>query len=94
MIALFNRFQIEMTLREAIAMSPRGRNADGIVALFVKQTRFQNQLNKIGAGNIQLELKEYGSWDDDELADVEANKQRILWIAACNIREENDRAGK
>lgn len=34
------------------------------------------------------ELEECGAWDDEELDDDAANWRRIIWIAACNIREE------
>lgn len=34
------------------------------------------------------ELREYGAWDTDELADDEANWQRIIWIACCDLKEE------
>lgn len=37
---------------------------------------------------IRAELKEYGAWDAEELADNEQNKRRLLWIAAGNLREE------
>lgn len=36
---------------------------------------------------IRAELKEYGAWDTDELADDAANLRRIVWIAAHNIAE-------
>ena len=29
---------------------------------------------------IRTELREYGCWDDEELSDDEANRQRLLWI--------------
>ena len=37
---------------------------------------------------IMQELKEYGCWDEQELADDHENKCRILWIAAGNYAEE------
>lgn len=33
-------------------------------------------------------LREYGAWDAEELADHEANLERIVWIVSCDIREE------
>ena len=38
---------------------------------------------------LRAELKEYGAWDADELADDAANWRRILWIAAGNISEDD-----
>lgn len=40
---------------------------------------------------IRAELKEYGAWDAEELADDRANLERILWIAAGNIQEDEAR---
>jgi hypothetical protein len=34
------------------------------------------------------ELREYGAWDGEQLADDVANWQRIVWIAAGNVAEE------
>lgn len=91
MIAYFNRFQIEMTLEEAKGASSPGQDADPVVSVMVKLPKFQSQFRRIPEGLIQLELKEYGAWDDGELMDAEQNQKRILWIAACNIREEKSR---
>jgi len=32
-------------------------------------------------------LKEYGAWDDEQLKDHDENKQRVLWIWACDCDE-------
>jgi len=45
------------------------------------------QLKKIDAALLRDELKEYGAWDSDELADHEQNLQRILWLACGDICE-------
>lgn len=37
---------------------------------------------------LRAELEEYGAWDDAQLADDNANWERIIWIAAGNLREE------
>lgn len=37
---------------------------------------------------LAAELKDYGAWDADELADDDQNWHRLIWIAACNIAEE------
>lgn len=33
-------------------------------------------------------LKEYGAWDAAELCDHKENRQRVLWLWACDCREE------
>lgn len=39
---------------------------------------------------IRKSLAGHGAWDDDELADDETNRERILWIACNDIRENPD----
>ena len=33
-------------------------------------------------------LREYGAWEDEELKDRQQNIQRMLWIACCDIAEQ------
>lgn len=33
-------------------------------------------------------LREYGAWNDAELADDAANRARILWCACCDFGQE------
>jgi hypothetical protein len=35
-------------------------------------------------------LRGYGAWEDDELADDEQNKRRILWLACGDFSEGSD----
>lgn len=37
---------------------------------------------------LREELKEYGCWEWSELQDHKTNLERILWLAACNIKDE------
>lgn len=57
----------------------------------VNNPKIRRQLAKIPADKIRAELKEYGAWDETELADDEANRLRIVWIAAGNISEDHAR---
>lgn len=84
MYATFNRFEISMTKKDAAVMSHQGDcDADVSAAL----PRFRRQLERIGADKIRDELREYGAWDEKELADDTENMERILWLAAGDIRE-------
>jgi hypothetical protein len=47
------------------------------------------QLAALDPEKVRDELREYGAWDDDELADHAANLLRVLWLAAGQIRDEN-----
>ena len=43
------------------------------------------QLEALDPAKVRLELEGYGAWDDTELADHEANLDRVLWLACGNI---------
>jgi hypothetical protein len=45
------------------------------------------QLAEIDPCDLRDCLKEYGTWDREELADHEQNLQRVLWIAACDVAD-------
>lgn len=87
MIAYFNRLQLSMTLRQAQSASHAGR-CDEDVAALVRHPVIRRQLDKIDPAAIAAELKEWGAWDAEELADHAANRARIVWIAAGNIVED------
>lgn len=93
MYAIFNRFEIKMTLAQAKGASHQGRCDEDVAALLAEPS-IKRQLAKIPAASITAELKEYGAWDDEELADVAANQARIVWIAAGNIVEEHNTTNK
>lgn len=46
------------------------------------------ELAEIDPDQLRMELKEYGAWDEEQLADHNANLERILWLAAGNIKDE------
>jgi len=37
---------------------------------------------------IRKDLREFGAWDAEQLANDEENRARLLWGAACQIKEE------
>ncbi len=37
-------------------------------------------------------LRGYGAWDDLQTADLDTIKDRVLWCAACDWRENEDRS--
>ena len=88
MYATFNRFEIKMTKEQAKSASHRGRCDDDVEAL-LKEPTIARQFKKIDMSDIRAELKEYGCWTDEELANDEDSLNRILWIAAGNIVEES-----
>ncbi len=85
--AIFERFEIGIKDDDAAGASHQGPCDDDVMALS-KAPYIASQLSAIDPDQIRAELNGYGAWDDTELADHEQNLQRILWIAAGNIRED------
>lgn len=87
MYAQFNRFELRMSANQARSASHQGECYQDTNALLL-DWRIAKQLDAIGPEAIRQELQEYGAWDADELANDDDNRRRIVWIAACDIREE------
>lgn len=82
------RIELAMTLEQAEGASHQGSCDDDVRALS-KRPEIAKQLAEIDPALLVRELKEYGAWEADELADHDQNLQRILWLAAGDIEEEN-----
>lgn len=89
MIAVFDLFTIRMTRLQADAASRPGQPADAAVAELVMHPKVQRQLRRIDPSAIRAELSGYGAWDAEELQDDAQNQHRIVWCAACDIRENH-----
>lgn len=46
------------------------------------------QLASIDVAALRSDLRQWGAWDDSELADHESNLDRLLWLACGNIVED------
>lgn len=90
--ASFNRFELRLPGQCIIDCSHSGQ-CDQDVAYWVPRVKRQvekdNFPNKPTAEKIRTELKEYGAWDDDELNDEDQNWHRLVWLAACNVNEDD-----
>ncbi len=76
--------EIEMTLDDALSASHQGQ-CDNDVAALAMQPAISAQLDAIHPDTLRLALQECGAgWD---LSDDDANRQRAVWMAACDIRE-------
>lgn len=82
------RIELQMTKREAAMCSHSGQCDNDVLLLSIKPS-LAKQLEKITPELLAAELKEYGAWDAEQLADHEENKQRLLWIAANDITDKN-----
>lgn len=90
--AVFNTFELRLSGQCVIDCSHSGDCADDVarhVRFVRRQIESDNFTNKPTPEKIRRELKEYGAWDDEELScDIE-NFNRLVWIAANNIAEED-----
>lgn len=83
-IASFNRFEIELPEECIFECYTPGRDADRPVSYWAEIV----QIN-VAPEILAEELREYGAWSDEELKDHAANIKRIIWIAACDLAENN-----
>lgn len=86
MVALFDRFEICMTLKEAQSGSHQGR-CDSDVKALIQLPKIKRQLSKISDSDLVTELQGWGAWDAEELAVRSDNESRIIWLAAGDIVE-------
>lgn len=85
--AYFNRFSLSMSLAQAQCAGGQGDCLESVQAL-LRNEAITSQLDAIAPDDIAHELAEYGAWDASELEDTQVNRERIVWIAAGNIRDE------
>jgi hypothetical protein len=79
--------ELQISLSDAQSASHSGSCDDDVEALS-KVPYIADQLSKIDPQKLQDELRGYGAWNADELADHDQNLQRILWIACGDIVEQ------
>jgi hypothetical protein len=84
--AYFNRFSLDLPSEAVTDCSHQGACDDDVEHWAAKIQRPSD----ITPEALRSELKEYGAWDSTELSDDDANWKRLIWIAAGNIKEENN----
>ncbi len=82
------RIELQMTMEQAESASHSG-DCDEDTRELSKVPAIAEQLAKIDPSVLSAELKEYGAWDSEELADHAQNLQRILWLATCDVTEQD-----
>ena len=80
-----------MSLADAHAASHQGDCHDDVCAL-LRRTSIVAQLDAYGADFIREAVRESGGWDEEEMADDDRNRERVVWMAACDIRENQQEA--
>lgn len=89
--ASFNRFEMRLPGQAVLDCCHSGRCDDDVERWTPKiqaQVELDGFTNRPTPDKIRRELKEYGAWDEAELSDDDANWQRIVWIAAANISDD------
>ena len=92
MWATYEKFEIQMTLKQAKSASHAGRCDEDVKSLLV-QKKIKRQLDKISDDDLRYVLGQYGAWSEEELGDRGSNEERIIWIAASDIIEDMFRRG-
>lgn len=82
------RIGLQMTMEQAESASHSG-DCDDDVRELAKVPAIAEQLTKLDPAVLSAELKEYGAWNAEELADHDQNLQRVLWLEACEISEQD-----
>ena len=80
------RIELNITKAQAAIGSHQGQ-CDSDIAYLRTFPAIRRQLDKLDPSLVASELKEWGAWDDEELADHDANLSRLLWIACGDIVE-------
>lgn len=76
--------ELQLSVHDAHSGSHSGACDDDIASLR-RKPYIARQLDNLDAESLRRELKEYGAWDADELADHDANLSRWLWICCGDI---------
>ena len=80
------KIELQIAFDDAAAINHPGP-ADADVLALSREPYIAEQLAKLDPKLLAAELKEWGAWDETELADHDQNLQRILWPAACDVAE-------
>jgi len=81
------QIELQMTIEQAESVSHSGECDDDVKGLS-KVSAIAEQLAKVDPTVLSAELKEYGSWDQEERTDHDQNLQRLLWLAGCDIAQQ------
>jgi hypothetical protein len=83
------RIELWMFQEQADSVHHTGQ-CDKDVAFLAHTSNIFYQTDRLDTDIVRQVLDEYGCWDEEELKDNVANVQRLLWIAGCDIAEEDE----
>jgi hypothetical protein len=81
-----SHIELNITKAQARQGSHMGK-CDADIADLCKVPAIKRQLDKLDPALVASELRDYGAWDEKELADHEANLGRLLWLACGGVNE-------
>ncbi len=76
--------ELELT-QDDVATGYHTGACDNDIADLRRIPRIAAQLDAIDPALLRSELKEWGAWDDEQLADHDENQSRILWLACGDL---------
>lgn len=82
----FNYFDFQVK-GSIVALCSQSGNMEDNIRQSLEDEELKEELSKLDPDKIRIELKECGTWDEEELKDNEANISRLLWVACGNISE-------
>jgi hypothetical protein len=80
------RIELHIAMNDA-RTALRSRPCNDDIASLRNVPYLRRQLAKISPSVLLGELREYGAWNNAELADHDANLTRLLWLACCDVAE-------
>jgi hypothetical protein len=78
--------ELRLTKSDALRCSHSGDCERDVIEVSQKPY-VKKQLALLNPENLAKELKEYGAWDAEQLADHSENLIRWVWLSACDIAE-------
>jgi hypothetical protein len=89
MYANFNRFELNLPIAVVLSCSQPGKDAsEDVEAALRRYPSLLADIRDLDPFLVREELSEYGAWDEEELADDEENAERLVWLAACELKDE------
>jgi hypothetical protein len=73
--------------RECIEDCSHSGSCDYDVAMWLQREPVKTLIEALDSDAMRCALKGYGAWEPDELADDDANRARILWLACVDFSE-------
>lgn len=89
--ASFNCFELRLPGEAVEEIAQSGANDAAVshwAPLIAEQVTKDNFPNRPTPEKIRAELKEHGAWNTEELANDAKNWERLVWLAAWDIFEE------